>query len=170
MEILKGTQGVVKFTVPATLSAGLVTFKKGDEEVGYPKTPTFASGVAQVNTPLSLSLEEGRYTAEFEFVFEGEDHVFTKDIYVVTPILELWEIQDILEGGTVEEATQLESAVRHVINAHTGQSFGIEEKTLTVTGSGNNALNLPERLISITTLNGLENLPGTYSIDPSGWY
>lgn len=97
----------------------------------------------------------------------------TNKYFVVTPYLTRRQIREFWDDGTDEEIDRAEAGVRHIINAHTGQTFGKFTGTKLAVGNGENTLTLPARLISFTdiTLNtpGLE-LYGTYQISGDGWY
>lgn len=92
---------------------------------------------------------------------------------VITPYLTYGEVKEIWPNATDAEIAEVETAVRFIINAHTGQSFGFaSNKTIVVEGHGNNALRLPSRLITLT---GWQTLTAT--LDPTatiivsdGWY
>lgn len=94
---------------------------------------------------------------------------------VVTPLLTKQEIKRILDDdfATDEDIWEVEAAVRHVIQAHTGQKFGYDRgKTLTVEGHGETALRLPERLVSIMGVNTLTSALDVRSfiVTSDGWY
>lgn len=81
-----------------------------------------------------------------------------KDTYdVVTPILSDSQILQIHPAATSDEIERIEKAVRHVINAHTGQQFGRYVGVKKVSGSGGRLLLLPARLLSLSTVNGSSN-------------
>jgi hypothetical protein len=143
-------------SAPAALSAG---------------TP--ADGKVSVTLPYLQS--EGTLVVTWSITVPGPGNgAFTEQQYfdVVTPYLTISEIKDIYTGATDEQAKTVEQAVRHIINAHCGQSFGYATKTLTVEGHGESALRLPERLIELTELS---TLTATLNINRSiitsdGWY
>lgn len=91
---------------------------------------------------------------------------------IVTPYLSIAEVKKIWPEASDEEAIEVEAAVRHIINAHTGQSFGYGVKTLTVEGHGETALRLPERCISVTGFSTLTSTlnPKAIIIVSDGWY
>jgi len=93
---------------------------------------------------------------------------------VVTPILTKAEIKDVWDTATDEEVVTIEKAVRHVIQAYTGQEFGRYIGSYQVKGTGGTSLGLPRRLLTIDTFNGAEATPGLFAIESGGytlrWY
>jgi hypothetical protein len=147
-------------------------------------TVTSATYSLNGGTPVSLVVTGHTVTLPY-FQTEGDlvvtwnisipgsgNFVETQDYSLVTPYLTKAQIKTIWPEATDQEVMDVESAVRHVINAHTGQSFGHITKTRVIEGHGELMLRLPQRLI---TLNGLSTL--TQVIDPNcaiivsdGWY
>ena len=115
---------------------------------------------------------EGDIEVYWNFKMDGVEVEKYDHFSVVTPYLTISEIKKIWPEATDEEIIEVESVVRHIINAHTGQSFGYGVKTLTVEGHGETALRLPERLIEITGFSTLtSNLnPKAVIIVSDGWY
>ena len=74
-----------------------------------------------------------------------------------------------METSSDEEIKAVEASVRHIINAHTGQSFGKHKDIKTVRGAGGNSLALPERLLSVNKINGIA-MPASFTLDADGWY
>lgn len=108
----------------------------------------------------------------WEFSIGGTE-VDKVDVYeVVTPYLDITEVKRIYPEATDAEAMELEAAVRHIINAHTGQDFGYSEETITVEGHGESALRLPKRIIECTGLETLSSVlnPLITHIVSDGWY
>jgi hypothetical protein len=101
--------------------------------------------------------------------FGGTEPVVISDVYdVVTPILSRLEIFDIHPNATADEVVRIEKAVRHIIQAHTGQRFGYRTADLSVGGDDGTALMLPERLISLSTVNGVD-VDRHFDIDADGY-
>lgn len=115
---------------------------------------------------------DGPINIKWVFSIDGEEVDKTDHFEVVTPYLSISEVKKIWPEATDEQAVDVESAVRHVINAHTGQSFGLSTKTITVEGHGESALRLPERLIELTGFGTLTSeLDHRAAIITSdGWY
>lgn len=134
-------------------------------------TPTTVGSVSSVTLPYFQS--EGTVEVFWSFSIPSVGNFTDVQIYdVVTPYLTKAEVKAIWPEATDEQAIDVEAVVRHVINAHTGQSFGYSEKSITVEGHGESALRLPERLIELT---GLSTLTATLNVNRSiivsdGWY
>lgn len=126
----------------------------------------------QVNLTVADTSEEGRLSVDWAFAMNSVSVTKTDRFDVVTPYLSIAEVKAIYTTATDEQAKELEAAVRHIINAYTGQNFGKETKTLTVEGHGERALRLPERLMSITGLSTLTATldPNSVIIVSDGWY
>jgi hypothetical protein len=116
---------------------------------------------------------EGDLAVKWNIIIPGSGpFVEIQDYSLVTPYLSKAQIKKIWPEATDEDVVDIETMVRRVINAHTGQSFGHSVKAVTVEGHGELMLKLPQRLIA---LNGLSTL--TQVIDPNcaiivsdGWY
>ena len=92
-------------------------------------------------------------------------------VEVVTPILSASEIREIDANVFAENAEvhKIEKAVRHIINAYTGQEFGRYIGTLTATGQGGTAMAMPRRLLEITHLNDKTVSDALISIEADGY-
>jgi len=122
---------------------------------------------------LPYMLDECSVVVTWTFTVPGAGQIVKNDSYeIITPLVSRREIVKILEGATDEEIIEIEAAVRYIIQAHTGQTFGNRTKALVVAGTGESALALPERLMTIT---GLSTLSATLNplstiIIADGWY
>lgn len=123
---------------------------------------------------LANTLAQTQLKITWTLVINGETITKVDYIDVVTPYLTLSEVKAAIDSTiTDDQAIAAESIVRHIINAHTGQSFGYSvDKTITVEGHGDRSLRLPERLLKITGFNTISaNLdPRTTLIVSDGWY
>lgn len=115
---------------------------------------------------------EGDVMVTWTFAINSVEASKIDNFTIVTPYLTISEIKSIWPEATDQQAIEVEAVVRHIINAHTGQSFGHGFKTITVEGHGETALRLPERLIALTGFGTL-----TADLDPraaiivsDGWY
>ena len=133
--------------------------------------PSSEAGVARATLPYFR--EEGNLSVTWGFVIPGSgSYTDTINYKVVRPYLTIAEVKAIWPEASTADAIAVERAVRHVINAHTGQSFGYATKTLTVEGHGESALRLPERLVEIQTLSTLRATLNIHRsiITSDGWY
>lgn len=140
------------------------------------------SGVGPVGSPDGYSvvipfnmLQSGKnleVTWTITYTENSNPHTSVKKttLDVIEPILSKSEIRNIDASvfATDAEATKIERAVRHVIQAYTGQEFGLFVGTEKIRGSESSALFLPRRLISLEGVNG-GLFPTGYEVDPSGY-
>lgn len=178
MELLRGTAPKVKFYGPtpnteistATYSVNGVVPIEGSFE------PVEGEGAWELQLPY---IGSDTNNVEVRWVFtipdvDGEfDEVFPYE--AVTPLLSKQELLRVFGemAASDEEMWEVEAAVRHVINAHTGQKFGLDkDKALTVEGNGETSLRLPERLIKVSGVNTLTSMlsVSAFHIVSDGWY
>lgn len=123
--------------------------------------------------PFSLVSNEAEYRIEwsFDYVEGSAIHTFKRIQYVtvVAPILETHEIREIHPNATPAEMVRIEKATRHIINAHTGQTFGRFVGVKDIRGTGNRHLVLPARLLSLKGVNGGTETNKFYRIDNGGY-
>jgi hypothetical protein len=145
----------VEFTVSSPTPPTGVT-QRFEATIGMAHTQT--QGVLEVIWDLSID----------SFEFEKIDY-----LEVVTPYLSLSEVKKIYTDATDEQAAEVEASVRHIIEAHTGQTFGFsKDETVSVEGHGESALRLPKRLVElkgVSTLTAILN-PLAAAITSDGWY
>lgn len=173
MEILLGYITSVKFTVPSGVT--LATFKvfNGTTQIGATANATIAGTLATCTLPYAAVAQEQDLRVELSFSFQSSSYTKNQYVSVVTPYLEVHEVQEVWPAATEAEAIEIESAVRHIINAHCGQTFGfIQNVSKTIEGHGEQALRLPTRLVTLT---GLATLTATLDINSviivsDGWY
>ena len=172
MEIYRQVSNTVKFQLPEGVTDVEVTAALND---GTPiaLTPVAGTETAAVREfALPYINDEGVVKVFYKFnaeTFNGTELVTVTDTYdVVTPILSDGEIKDVHPNATQEEIVRIEKATRHIINAHTGQRFGRFVGVRKVSGNDSNALFLPERLLSISTVNG-QDASKHFSIDADGY-
>lgn len=169
MEIYRRTVPTVTFELPTQDSTvqGVEYFLNDGEPVTL--SSTTSNGVASVKLPYQPN--DATVRLEWSFTVGGSGTYTESDTYsVVTPVLSLSEVKDIIEDESNEEATRVEKAVRHIINAHTGQSFGKYVGPISVTGSGEANLRMPRRLISFSTINGNSYWNPMLSLRGGGWF
>lgn len=166
--------------VPPTGTTIDATVWDGDDLVHTFNTVAYASNRFTVTLPFSLMQYDRslRVNWKFPYVEDGEAYEYDDDTYVeiVTPILTFDEIRAILDdpeidySATDDEVYRIERAVRYIIQAHTGQSFGKYVGKKSVTGSGDSYLRLPARLISASSVNGNTFWQGSLALRGSGWF
>lgn len=112
---------------------------------------------------------EGDIRVEWSFELDSVPVTKTDYISVVTPYLSISEIKNIVTDADDDEARAIEAAVRHIINAHCGQTFGCYVGTKTVDGNGSYALKLPERLAKFEKMNGIIVNPRLLTLRGNGY-
>lgn len=172
MELLKGTAPTVEFVHPTSDTTGVSAAYSLDGGASVNVNVTTTDGVSTCRLPYLSNNSSVRVTWRFNIPSSGP---FSQeyDYDVVTPYLSMHEVKKIVEGASDEEAAAVEAAVRHIINAHTGQSFGyMPNKVIKVEGNGETSLRLPLRLIRVAGVNTLTSHLDTRSfiIVSDGWY
>lgn len=168
MELIKGLKRDVKISLPPEATGVVAQVKDANgTNIGNPINITLNNGLASFNVPFAAVAEEGERSVVVSFTMESQSYSRTLPISVVTPYLDLWEIHEVFNEASISdaEAWKLERAVRNVINAHCGQSFGYAHKAVSILGDRGIALSLPERLVSLD-----EELQDIYVITGDGWF
>lgn len=149
---------------------------KDGEEVFEFATVAATPGGYQVTLPLFLNQHDADYTVRLVLTYtesaNGEVYTLTKNVpvEVITPILSREEIRaiDSYVFETNAEADKIERAVRHVIQAYTGQEFGHYVGTQSVRGSGGDLLFSPRRIIELNSIDGLA-AGASFVVDSEGY-
>lgn len=169
MEIHKGTVATVDFFLPTpdtTITSLKYSFNYGTLTT-LPVTMSSDKGTAT----LPYFNTEGRLDLEWAISVPGSGAFTNRETHeVVTPILTIREVKDIMGDITDAEAKAIESGARHIISAHTGQTFGLFSGVNSVTGSGENYLRMPVRLLKLITVNGYNYMLPNLTIRGDGWY
>ena len=189
MEIHKNTVATISFYLPTSdTSVSSATYVVNGGTSPTALVVTTASGIATAKLPYFGS--EVEVTVTWNFTVPGSGGYSQVDKYqIVTPYLSIRQVKEIVPTASDVEAFDAEAAVRHIINAHTGQSFGYVVGDKAAVGNGDNGLALPSRLIRLTSfgltgadtkLYDIANYPvgyptyflgnGVYDIVGDGWY
>lgn len=162
----------MKFVVPSDLSNATYKVFVNGTQVGTTANATVSSGIATTTLPYAAVASECSVRVELSFVYQSATYVRNTLIDVVTPYLELYEVKEVWPQATDAEAAEVEAVVRHVINSHTGQTFGYSVETLEVEGHGETSLRLPKRLVELTGLSTRSAVlnPLSAIIVSDGWY
>lgn len=178
MDLYIGESRQVTFDVGIAPTNVVVTLKGVQRIIDDPNHPApywsdyTMSNVTVNDTQISFELpykfarEDKSITVvcEYDYIDDGTPEHFSMStvVNVVTPIVALDKIRSILgDEATTDETYSVERAVRTVIRANTGQSFGHYKGVHKVFGSGNTILELPDRAISIYTINGVAVPPAS---------
>ena len=151
-----------------------VTVYDGGTLVHTASAVLYDDGRYSINLPFKLVQTDRQLQVHwlFKYTEDGsvEEYSQYQEVNIVTPILPLSEVKQIIEDTDDERAMVVEKAVRYIIQAHTGQFFGKFIGKRRVSGSGENNLRLPSRLISLTSINDGLYLNQLLSIRGNGWY
>lgn len=128
----------------------LAVFRRGDVEVSvYPDSPT-------VTVPYDITRFDGKFTVEWTYTVNNQGYTKTDVHEVVSPLFNKAQLVEwdhdfaMLDDAAV---VRLESIIRTVIEAHTGQKFNFEYDTVVVAGNDANKVSLPKRLVMASKLN-----------------
>lgn len=117
---------------------------------------------------MAQTQNEGDLAITWNFTMSGAPVSKTDRLEVVSPILSEGTIYKIHPNATQDEVLNVEKAVRHIINAYCGQTFGYFEGVKTVYGRGSKLLYLPTHLLELTSVNGVTD-PTTLVLSKNGW-
>jgi len=134
-----------------------------------------ANGEISVTIPLFLNQFDGNLSIQFSITYQEEGEIYTINkavpVNMVTPILSFAEIREIdpVVFATDADVIKIEKAVRHIIQAYTGQEFGHFIGEQTIKGSGSSVLFLPRKLLAINKFNGRDEAESFYQIGEDGY-
>jgi hypothetical protein len=170
------TDRTVYLDIPVVANQGTmeVTVYDGDTLAHTAATVTYADGRYSLVLPFKLVQTDKVLRVHWKFTYtengDNEEYNEYQEVTISTPILPLTKIKEIIEDTDDERAATVEKAVRYIIQAHTGQFFGKFIGTRRVSGSGENNLRLPSRLLSLASINGGLFYNQLLSIRGNGWY
>jgi hypothetical protein len=158
MELYRRTAPKVKFYLPTSDTSGVsATWSLDGISKGVLSVSAPSNGAVEVQLPFLQY--DGQVAIDWTFVVPGSGSVTDRVYYdVVTPILTKEEVTAIYDPQPLSDAEYVksEAAVRHIINAHCGQTFGKYIGTWSVAGDASNSLALPARLLEVLNVNGDE--------------
>lgn len=185
-QIIRGTTATIEFEIflrgKLVNADGDVTVKVVDAD--YPETQIGEPAVA-FNDPV-----EGKYTFDLDPVYtslnrvlqvtwsyELEGHETYQDIFyeVYTPYASISEVIDYYEFSTrpedlnyrsVQEIINAEAIARKQVEAYTSQTFGRAWGSQEIFGNGSDALELTQRMVSVSKLYQDGVLVLDYTTDP----
>lgn len=105
--------------------------------------------------PPSLVKDEGVLTVEWTFTVDGYEMTVAEDYRVSTPYSS-WEYFKSSGVKEFSDYLECERVSRKIIDSYCGQSFGREETTYAVEGTGTHGLRLPRRLLVLDTVRWLD--------------
>jgi hypothetical protein len=134
----------------------VATFSDGTTLTVTDDGPDTANGIGgqyHVDLNMAQTQNEGDISVTWAFQMAGVPVTKVDYLTVASPILSVEAIKSIHPNATDDEIAVVEKAVRHIINAHCGQTFGHFVGTKKVYGRGSQVLQLPAHLISLTSVN-----------------
>jgi hypothetical protein len=184
MEIYRNTLSDVKLLVPVTSTEAVEAVAYDGSTVLHTFSDVDAiTGGYKVTLPFSLVNKDSEFVIKWELTYDenGDEKLYTHEtpVKVVTPYVTLDEIKeaipDISTYASDSEILRVEKRVRGIIDTYTGQKFGRFVGRRQVIGAGDIQLKLPERLVSLTDLDGSNvlqgvNIPDFYSVRGDGYY
>jgi hypothetical protein len=180
MEIYRNETATIKLEVPVTAINGTfaVTATDGDTVLYTFATVTAITGGYTVALPFSLVDKDRTFTINwsFQYMEASVTKTYSAKTYVevVTPYVTVDEIRDALGSMPVMTDTELkrvERRIRGVIENYTGQRFGRYAGAYRIQATGDDNLNLPSRLIGLTSIaGGYFSDAASYDTRGDGWY
>lgn len=143
------------FELPTEDTSGVTATysKNGSAEVAL-STTTDEDIVSAV---LPYQDSEGEATVNWTFTVPGSGQFTDSQVYrVSTPFLSISEVREFVPEFNDRQLKMLESSVRQVIYSIVGQTFGKYVGAYDVQGSDKLTLTLPQRIISLNTVNGID--------------
>lgn len=166
----------VNLTLPVTANTGTfeVTVYDGGTSVFSTTNIEHNDDTYSFDLPFRLVQTDKLLQVHWKFNYTEnsvvEEYSQYEEIKLSTPILPISVIKEIIEDDDDEAAITVEKAVRYIIQAHTGQFFGKFIGKYKISGSGENNLRLPSRLLSLTSINNGLFWNDLLSIRGNGWY
>jgi len=187
MEVYINELANVDLLVPVTAIGGSIDVAAYDgSNLLYTfSTVSAITGGYRVVLPFSLVDSDREFSVNWSFNYtqDAQPKQYSKSIpvKVVTPYFTLSEVKAAIPEASNfsdSELKDLEGKIRGVIENYTGQNFGSFKGTKTIIGVGDGELKLPQKLNSITSIDGanvIRNSNGIgfvdfYSILGDGWF
>ena len=149
---------------------------KGDKELFEFQTVAVEPDVGfYVTLPVFLNQYDGELSVYWSITYtepaNGEIYTINKatPVSLVTPLLTPTEIRGVWESASDTEVVRIEKAVRHIVQAYTGQEFGHFIGDYSVKSIGGKSLRLPRRLMEIDTFDGHLAVKSQYVIADGGY-
>lgn len=161
--------------IPVTpVGAAEVEVYDGTELVHEPATVAFVSGTLSFDLPFSLVQIPRELRIHWKFTYtEGTSKVYESDTFVnvIVPLVSVETAREELEipaSITDSQIMLTERKVRRIIERVTGQVFGPFYATLLAVELEDGSLRLPKRLLSLTSVGGVQN-DLLYVLANGGW-
>ncbi len=149
-EIYRNELGVIHQKLPAGASGvSAHIIRNGISNPATSLTFDFTTSTASVSLPWSYTANDGEFQVDFEFSIgiESGQHL-VQTVRVVTAVISR-DKAELIAPGKYED---FEPIVRYIIQAYTGQYFGLWTGVKTVWGEGDEELRLPDRLVTLSNI------------------
>lgn len=175
MEIYREQPEDIAFKVPPGTTTATATISRDGLLIGDPQVFEAEGEGALTTVTVAVPYKAIRYDGKVVIEISSqsdEEYINRYTLDVVTPVLSLEDVAEIIGANTTpQKARETERAVRVIIEAYTGQRFGLDKSVKTIVGQGEGRLQLPQRLIAYTGIgvSGVQLSPIRFSIGSEGW-
>lgn len=157
----------IPFGIPSVTPSSVVV-KRGSVELTVPVENN------SVKIPYEITRYDGKFSIEWTYEVEGKEYTSIDTHEVYTPYftkdeLKAWDADFALLGDS--SLDRLEVIIRSIIEAATGQNFGLEYGKVSFRGNGAQVIGLPKRLVKAERLGDAsgELLEHWIRSDGDGW-
>lgn len=142
------TKGVALGVTGATIT-GVTIKRDGKADIAG----TSLSGA--VSIPYAVTVYDGDFKIYWEYTVGGDPYTRYDQHSVVTPYISLADLRDIPDLATKSDAEliNMERMVRKLIDGYCHQEFGLYKGEYTVIARGDKKLELPKRILELTSVN-----------------
>lgn len=171
-DILRDQDGTVVYEHPITDTLSADVLNASGTILASALTVTSSAGRHEITVPWSCT----EYDATLTIKWYNADSSFVRysSVDVVTPVISASVLSTILPSWTQDDRDDLERAIRHTIQAYTGQAFGKRQEVIRVTATGDQKLKLPYRLITINSVTDVYYSTALdltqYGVYGDGWF
>lgn len=173
MEIYRDQPENIAFRVAPGATVATAELFRDDVKIGDTLDLVISNGVVTVSVPYKAIRHDGHLVVFITAVSGADTFTNRYVLDVVTPILSLDSVSEIIGTGvTPEKARETERAVRVIIEAFTGQRFGLGQSVERVMGRGDDRLQLPKKLITYRSIlvAGVPISAITFAVTGDGWF
>lgn len=160
-EIYRDTVGkFITFNVPGALVSKVEFYRNGDLVSEGTVTPAAI--------PYAITASDGEFTTRWTYTVESQEYTREEVNTVVTPLFsaaELTAFNDTFLTLSDSKIIELEKMIRSIIQAYTGQTFGLESSTVSILGSGGSLLMSNRKVVSVSNVSGY-GLSAMYAYRP----
>lgn len=171
MEVYNSQPQDLKISMPSGYSSPVVEVSRDGKRISYSNPTVTGPNFVMARIPYAATTVDGTIRIVVNFNVDGSAQTKVISAQVTTPYASVDEIRDALGKDEARfldgELNRAERRIRGIVNSFTGQEFGRVDGTKKVTGAGDVQLRLPDRLSSLTRIEGVNTLVN-YQRDASG--